>query len=410
MMEIFFRGRITIYDSTGFLVLYLFYIAVVIVGRIINKRNRRNNQQNDTTPFAESLEDDDPDAVGRVESGSDDERGNDRPLESPQNDSVARIDQVDGIDLSDLSGSSNASDTSDTTSLSAQENIDVIEPSFVPMLQFLDKLNPFSGFVEKKWYWKIWAIINAPVIVIFNLTIPIVNEELDENGWCQYLVVVQSVMGTQIVSFFTGLSSLKITIDDQHIYYGWQVAILVGLLMAIFILCTSVPNIEPCYFSSGFSILGFITSVVWMYVLANEVVSLLKAFGVVLGLSDVILGLTVLAWGNSIGDFISDTSVARSGYPRMGFSACFGGQLLNLLLGCGIPFTIQFLSNGGKEIPIKFDAMSITLCASLGVSLLTSLIMMPASKFHASKIQGGILMGLYLILVTTAVIVEFTAG
>ena len=66
-----------------------------------------------------------------------------------------------------------------------------------------------------------------------------------------------------------------------------------------------------------------------MYVLANEVVTLLKAFGVVFGLSDVILGLTVLAWGNSIGDFISDTSVARSGMPRMGFSACFGGQVSN---------------------------------------------------------------------------------
>ena len=73
--------------------------------------------------------------------------------------------------------------------------------------------------------------------------------------------------------------------------------------------------------------MGFVAAVVWMYVLANEAVDLLKAFGVVFGLSDVILGLTVLAWGNSIGDFISDTSVARSGMPRMGFSACFGGQV-----------------------------------------------------------------------------------
>ena len=93
----------------------------------------------------------------------------------------------------------------------------------------------------------------------------------------------------------------------------------------------TIPGIfyKPSYFGWAFSSLGFLAAVVWMYVLANEVVTLLKAFGVVFGLSDVILGLTVLAWGNSIGDFISDTSVARSGMPRMGFSACFGGQVSN---------------------------------------------------------------------------------
>ena len=51
------------------------------------------------------------------------------------------------------------------------------------------------------------------------------------------------------------------------------------------------------------------------------------------GLSDAILGLTVLAWGNSIGDLIADTAMAKRGNPRTGFSACFGGPLFNLLLG-----------------------------------------------------------------------------
>ena len=54
------------------------------------------------------------------------------------------------------------------------------------------------------------------------------------------------------------------------------------------------------------------------------------------GLSDAILGLTVLAWGNSIGDLIADTAMAKRGHPRTGFSACFGGPLFNLLLGNAI--------------------------------------------------------------------------
>ena len=86
--------------------------------------------------------------------------------------------------------------------------------------------------------------------------------------------------------------------------------------------------------------LGFVISVGWIYLIANEIVSLLKAFGIFFGVSDAILGLTVLAWGNSIGDLVADIAIAKQGYPRMGFSACFGGPLFNLLLGIGLPFTI----------------------------------------------------------------------
>ena len=204
----------------------------------------------------------------------------------------------------------------------------------------------------------------------------------------------------------------------------------------------TIPDIfyKPSYFGWAFSSLGFLAAVVWMYVLANEVVTLLKAFGVVFGLSDVILGLTVLAWGNSIGDFISDTSVARSGMPRMGFSACFGGQVsnleekmptlfvsahcltdfwksffaasqvLNILLGIGISFTIQFAKNGFQDIPVKCDPMTLTLCASLGLSLLTSFLMMPISRFKATKWHGVVLVALYLGLLAAAITVEFTLG
>ena len=48
-----------------------------------------------------------------------------------------------------------------------------------------------------------------------------------------------------------------------------------------------------------------------IYVYLYLQVSLLRAFGVMFGLSNAILGLTVLAWGNSIGDMIADTAMAR---------------------------------------------------------------------------------------------------
>jgi Sodium/calcium exchanger protein len=43
-------------------------------------------------------------------------------------------------------------------------------------------------------------------------------------------------------------------------------------------------------------------------------VGLLRFFGVLAQISSLVLGLTVLAWGNSIPDLITDVAMARTGY------------------------------------------------------------------------------------------------
>ena len=57
---------------------------------------------------------------------------------------------------------------------------------------------------------------------------------------------------------------------------------------------------------------------------AEAYVSALQFMGTALGISKSTLGLTVLAWGNSIADFVADTALARAGNPKMGAAGCFG--------------------------------------------------------------------------------------
>ena len=54
-----------------------------------------------------------------------------------------------------------------------------------------------------------------------------------------------------------------------------------------------------------------------------------------------ILGLTVLAVGNSVGDWVADTAVARAGEPGMGVASCFGSPLLNDVLGLSIALIVS---------------------------------------------------------------------
>ncbi len=44
-----------------------------------------------------------------------------------------------------------------------------------------------------------------------------------------------------------------------------------------------------------------------------------------------VLGLTVLAWGNSIGDMSTNMAMARKGLANMAMTACYAGPVFNLL-------------------------------------------------------------------------------
>lgn len=69
-----------------------------------------------------------------------------------------------------------------------------------------------------------------------------------------------------------------------------------------------------CVLVQVFAVLGFVVSAVLISAAASEVVSILRMLGVVLSLSNTVLGLTLLAWGNSIG---GDKSISRGKTQRL---------------------------------------------------------------------------------------------
>lgn len=72
-------------------------------------------------------------------------------------------------------------------------------------------------------------------------------------------------------------------------------------------------------------------------------VNILDAIRVIFNLSKFMIGLTIGAWGNSIGDFLSNLSMAKNGFPRMAISACFGGPVLSKSLLLLFQETVKFL-------------------------------------------------------------------
>ena len=110
----------------------------------------------------------------------------------------------------------------------------------------------------------------------------------------------------------------------------------------------------------------FLMSIIWLYIVANEVVSVLRSLGLLLGIdtgmskhtlvtyiancictlnwdcsTSAILGLTVLALGNCVADWVADTLVARAGKPEMAFASCFGSPLLSHVIGLSVAMIVS---------------------------------------------------------------------
>ena len=77
-------------------------------------------------------------------------------------------------------------------------------------------------------------------------------------------------------------------------------------------------------------------SILWIWMTANILIDLLDIFGIITKIPSAMLGLTVLAWGNSVGDLMTDLSIAKKGYGEMAMTGCIAGPLFNTLFGFGI--------------------------------------------------------------------------
>ena len=74
----------------------------------------------------------------------------------------------------------------------------------------------------------------------------------------------------------------------------------------------------------------------WLYMLANIIVDLLVVFELISGVSAALLGLTVLSWGNSVGDTFASVAISRKGFGEMALTGCIAAPIFNILLGIGI--------------------------------------------------------------------------
>jgi sodium/potassium/calcium exchanger 6 len=113
-----------------------------------------------------------------------------------------------------------------------------------------------------------------------------------------------------------------------------------------------------------------------------------------------------MAWGNSIGDYMANTSIAKKGFAEMALTGCYAAPLFNLVLGLGLS---TFKTNLLADHPIYCHSSDperrIPLIILIGTTqiLMVTLIWTSCwNKFKITKGQGYmnfVLYALVLILI-----------
>ena len=230
--------------------------------------------------------------------------------------------------------------------------------------------------------------------------------------WNRWLVATQLILAPLFITLLLYANGMISPVRPVLI------SLLISMVLLATLLLTSDPNRPPRY-RPALTFLGFLVSIAWISTIAGEVVGVLKSLGVILQISDAILGLTVFAVGNSLGDLVADITVAKLGYPVMALSACFGGPMLNILLGIGVSGLFMTITGGQKWSerhpgkPVIYKPYAIRVSPSLvisGITLLVTLlgllIFVPMNKWIMGKRVGWSLIALWVISTVGNLIVE----
>uniref|UniRef100_A0A8C3G1N0 Solute carrier family 8 member B1 n=1 Tax=Cyclopterus lumpus TaxID=8103 RepID=A0A8C3G1N0_CYCLU len=271
----------------------------------------------------------------------------------------------------------------------------------------LSSLNPVDNrkWRRKSWSWRVLKVLKTPLEVLLLLCIPVVDPDKEDRNWrrplnCFHLITAPLVC---VLAFQSGIYGVYMI---QGQFPLWLLILLLGFFLSAIVFCTTT-NDRPPKYHPLFALLGFVVSAVLISAAASEVVSLLHMLGVVLSLSNTVLGLTLLAWGNSIGDCFSDITIARQGYPRMAIAACFGGIIFNMLFGVGIGCLVQMVNT---HTGVQFETEGLltwVLAGSLGLSMVLSFVIVPLSRFHLGRTYGIFLLVFYAIFLLIALLTEF---
>ncbi|KAK9915399.1 hypothetical protein WJX75_008652 [Coccomyxa subellipsoidea] len=245
--------------------------------------------------------------------------------------------------------------------------------------------------------------VEWPLLIIRHATVPIVEQEFYSRPW----FLTSLVFGPPAAMYY-----LELGLMPMVIALG---AGCVASALAAWATRSSKDDPPAWDLGLGFPVgsaviaaLGFVLAAMWIDTIATELVSMLEYLGLLSGISHTVLGLTVLAWGNSVGDMSTNMAMARKGLANMAMTACYAGPVFNLLVAIALGFIRLLASKGLTSVQVVVTenvfasaVCVIAMCAGvIGVGLM--------NNYRLPPNFGLVLIGMYVAYVVVSVLLLVT--
>ncbi|RHN47541.1 putative sodium/calcium exchanger membrane region [Medicago truncatula] len=238
-------------------------------------------------------------------------------------------------------------------------------------------------------------VLDMPLYLPRRLTIPVVCEE----KWSKAYAVSSAILSPLLLAFlWIPYKENSFSNSSSLIVYG--IGLLVGIILGVTAIFTTEASNPPRKFLLPWLAAGFMMSVTWSYISAQELVGLLVSLGFICGVNPSILGLTVLAWGNSIGDLVTNLTMALNGGPegaQIAISGCYAGPIFNTVVGLGLSLVTSTWSEYPSSIVIPRDPYLWETLAFLVVGLIWALVVLIRRDMKLDGMLGGGLLAIYFI-------------
>jgi len=248
---------------------------------------------------------------------------------------------------------------------------------------------------------KFLLVLELPFTVLRKLTVPIPCE-----GYYVRALVALSLAVSPLWFAYYLWDGHGINVLTNG---GWKIflPIWIVIMMCAAVILRYAPGGEgdmKLIFATPVALYGFALAATWIDTIADALVSLLDFTGIVLRIPGPIVGLTILAWGNSMGDLSANITMARKGLANMAMTACFAGPVFNILMGLGLGFG---LGNAEKEVelPPSVEIGFVFIILNSSVIILTGLCW---GQGRIPKKFGYISLSLYTIYVIFAIYYQYS--
>lgn len=175
------------------------------------------------------------------------------------------------------------------------------------------------------------------------------------------------------------------------------------------VLLIQIDSFFPQFVATPIALYGFVIAATWVDFVADHLVGVLNFVGIILKIPGTIMGLTILAWGNSMADLSANITMARKGLANMAMTACFAGPVFNILVGLGLGFSGLAAQSGKTTSAVSISTSVMTGFIFIILNCITILVVgIVFGKGRINPYYGYIAVGLYAIYLGTSITLHYT--